>query len=191
MLCSVFSLFRPPIHGSTHRPSNLKPGVNNKTEHRSRAPTFSHTEHLWWFLFVCFSCVTDSCIYRDRNITSIRNTTFCLSANAAGSLSKLLNISTENRTYASPSEEYFKWGIVKKTVFRYSYPVKRFLCWNRPCLFLLIRYNVLHISKGIEYPGEIRWPLAACLLLAWIIVYASLAKGIKSSGKVTKKQATN
>ena len=48
------------------------------------------------------------------------------------------------------------------------------------------RYNVLHISKGIEYPGDIRWPLAGCLFLAWIIVYASLAKGIKSSGKVTK-----
>lgn len=46
------------------------------------------------------------------------------------------------------------------------------------------RYNVLHISKGIEYPGDIRWPLAGCLLLAWFIVYASLAKGIKSSGKV-------
>lgn len=48
------------------------------------------------------------------------------------------------------------------------------------------RYNVLHISKGIEYPGDIRWPLAGCLLLAWLIVYSSLAKGIKSSGKVTK-----
>lgn len=53
----------------------------------------------------------------------------------------------------------------------------KFLC-------LLHRYNVLHISKGIEYPGDIRWPLAACLFLAWVIVYASLAKGIKSSGKV-------
>lgn len=55
------------------------------------------------------------------------------------------------------------------------------------------RYNVLHISKGIEYPGDIRWPLAGCLLLAWIIVYASLAKGIKSSGKVggnTQTRAT-
>lgn len=51
----------------------------------------------------------------------------------------------------------------------------------------LDRYNVLHISKGIEYPGDIRWPLAACLLLAWLIVYASLAKGIKSSGKVRKQ----
>uniref|UniRef100_A0A8C1WZP2 Solute carrier family 6 member 5 n=1 Tax=Cyprinus carpio TaxID=7962 RepID=A0A8C1WZP2_CYPCA len=57
-------------------------------------------------------------------------------------------------------------------------------------LCFLDRYNVLHISKGIEYPGDIRWPLAACLFLAWIIVYASLAKGIKSSGKVVYFTAT-
>uniref|UniRef100_A0A8C2CG72 Transporter n=1 Tax=Cyprinus carpio TaxID=7962 RepID=A0A8C2CG72_CYPCA len=64
---------------------------------------------------------------------------------------------------------------------------------NRFCVFILFRiivYNVLHISKGIEYPGDIRWPLAACLFLAWLIVYASLAKGIKSSGKVVYFTAT-
>lgn len=48
----------------------------------------------------------------------------------------------------------------------------------------ILRYFVLKISAGIEYPGEIRWPLAFCLFLAWVIVYASLAKGIKTSGKV-------
>ncbi|GAA6218978.1 sodium- and chloride-dependent glycine transporter 2 isoform X1 [Lates japonicus] len=102
----------------------------------------------------------DSCILRDRNITSIKNSTFCLSANAVGNLTKLLNMTVDgNKTYVSPSEEYFK-------------------------------YNVLHISKGIEYPGDIRWPLAGCLFLAWLIVYASLAKGIKSSGKVVYFTAT-
>ncbi|XP_039651994.1 sodium- and chloride-dependent glycine transporter 2 isoform X1 [Perca fluviatilis] len=102
----------------------------------------------------------DTCILRDRNITSIKNSTFCLSANTVGNLTKLLNMTVDsNKTYVSPSEEYFK-------------------------------YNVLHISKGIEYPGDIRWPLAGCLLLAWLIVYASLAKGIKSSGKVVYFTAT-
>ncbi|XP_029615106.1 sodium- and chloride-dependent glycine transporter 2-like [Salmo trutta] len=102
----------------------------------------------------------DSCILRDGNATSIRNTTLCLSAEVIGNLSKLTNITSEiSKTYVSPSEEYFK-------------------------------YNVLNISKGIEYPGEIRWPLALCLLLAWVIVYASLAKGIKSSGKVVYFTAT-
>lgn len=53
-----------------------------------------------------------------------------------------------------------------------------------PSLLPMLRYFVLKISAGIEYPGEIRWPLAFCLFLAWVIVYASLAKGIKTSGKV-------
>ncbi|KAG7473682.1 hypothetical protein MATL_G00098440 [Megalops atlanticus] len=98
----------------------------------------------------------DNCILRVGNITSIKNTTDCL-ANAIGG--KLTNLTSENKTYVSPSEEYFK-------------------------------YNVLHISKGIEYPGDIQWPLALCLFLAWVIVYASLAKGIKSSGKVVYFTAT-
>ncbi|XP_075422755.1 sodium- and chloride-dependent glycine transporter 2 [Ascaphus truei] len=52
------------------------------------------------------------------------------------------------------------------------------------------KYNMLKISEGIEFPGEIRWPLVLCLLLAWAIVYVSLAKGIKSSGKVVYFTAT-
>ncbi|MGH0137000.1 UNVERIFIED_CONTAM: hypothetical protein FKN15_043141 [Acipenser sinensis] len=101
----------------------------------------------------------DSCILRDKNITSIKNTTFCMSASVASNLTRLTNVTLENKTFVSPSEEYFK-------------------------------YNVLHISKGIEYPGDIRWPLALCLFLAWVIVYVSLAKGIKSSGKVVYFTAT-
>uniref|UniRef100_A0A8C6VMW7 Transporter n=1 Tax=Naja naja TaxID=35670 RepID=A0A8C6VMW7_NAJNA len=52
------------------------------------------------------------------------------------------------------------------------------------------KYFVLKISAGIEYPGEIRWPLVLSLFLAWAIVYASLAKGIKTSGKVVYFTAT-
>ncbi|XP_019406566.1 PREDICTED: sodium- and chloride-dependent glycine transporter 2 [Crocodylus porosus] len=52
------------------------------------------------------------------------------------------------------------------------------------------KYFVLKISAGIEYPGEIRWPLVLSLFLAWVIVYLSLAKGIKTSGKVVYFTAT-
>ncbi|XP_043925499.1 sodium-dependent proline transporter [Protopterus annectens] len=51
---------------------------------------------------------------------------------------------------------------------------------------------VLHIqgSSGIGDPGSIRWNLCLCLLLAWIIVYLCILKGVKSSGKVVYFTAT-
>ncbi|CAD5120248.1 DgyrCDS8820 [Dimorphilus gyrociliatus] len=47
-----------------------------------------------------------------------------------------------------------------------------------------VRRKVLNISSGIDEPGAIKWDLALCLLLAWIVVYLCICKGIKSSGKV-------
>ena len=46
------------------------------------------------------------------------------------------------------------------------------------------RNKVLAISSGIDDPGVIKWDLALCLLLAWIVVYLCICKGIKSSAKV-------
>ncbi|XP_078352752.1 sodium- and chloride-dependent GABA transporter 1-like [Oculina patagonica] len=43
---------------------------------------------------------------------------------------------------------------------------------------------ILAMSNGIDEPGQIRWPLAICLLFAWTAVFLCLYKGIKSSGKV-------
>jgi len=43
---------------------------------------------------------------------------------------------------------------------------------------------MLDISKGIHDLGAIRWELAMCLLLAWVIVYCALWNGIKSFGKL-------
>ncbi|XP_026758110.1 sodium- and chloride-dependent GABA transporter ine-like [Galleria mellonella] len=44
--------------------------------------------------------------------------------------------------------------------------------------------KVLSMSDGIEYPGSMRWELAACLVCAWVLVYFALWKSIKSSAKV-------
>lgn len=44
--------------------------------------------------------------------------------------------------------------------------------------------HVLKLSDGIEHPGEIRFELAICLLVAWILVYVCVWKGVKSVGKV-------
>jgi glucan phosphoethanolaminetransferase (alkaline phosphatase superfamily) len=49
---------------------------------------------------------------------------------------------------------------------------------------MFLRRKVLALSDGVGEPGSIKWDLALCLLLAWIIVYFCIWKGIKSSGKV-------
>ncbi|XP_078359801.1 sodium- and chloride-dependent GABA transporter 1-like isoform X2 [Oculina patagonica] len=49
---------------------------------------------------------------------------------------------------------------------------------------------VLQITPGIGEAGEVRFELAMCLLLGWIIVYFCVWKGIKSAGKVVYFTAT-
>lgn len=49
---------------------------------------------------------------------------------------------------------------------------------------------VLDLSPGIEEMGGIKWDLALCLLLSWIIVIICLLRGIKTSGKVVYFAAT-
>ncbi|XP_069367796.1 sodium- and chloride-dependent GABA transporter 2-like [Paralichthys olivaceus] len=50
--------------------------------------------------------------------------------------------------------------------------------------------RVLGLSEGIEEMGSIRWDLAGCLLLSWIVCYFCVWKGVKSSGKVVYLTAT-
>ncbi|NXY78227.1 SC6A5 protein, partial [Glareola pratincola] len=45
-------------------------------------------------------------------------------------------------------------------------------------------------SSGLEDPGPVQWPLALCLLAAWILVFLCRMKGIRSSGKVVYVTAT-
>lgn len=57
-----------------------------------------------------------------------------------------------------------------------------------------LEYNAAE-NKTYNFPvfgdiGEIKWDLSLCLLLSWIIVFACLSKGIKSSGKVVYFTAT-
>ncbi|XP_013385676.1 sodium- and chloride-dependent taurine transporter [Lingula anatina] len=51
--------------------------------------------------------------------------------------------------------------------------------------------KVLQISTGINAMGTIKWDLALCLLLAWVVVYFCIWKGVKSSGKVMYFTATS
>ncbi|XP_060572147.1 sodium- and chloride-dependent taurine transporter-like [Ruditapes philippinarum] len=51
--------------------------------------------------------------------------------------------------------------------------------------------KVLGLSDGVGAPGYIKWDLCLCLLLAWIVVYFCIWKGIRSSGKVMYFTATS
>ncbi|XP_022247642.1 sodium- and chloride-dependent GABA transporter 2-like [Limulus polyphemus] len=44
--------------------------------------------------------------------------------------------------------------------------------------------KILKISNGIDEPGTIKWDLALCLLLVWILCYFCIWKSVKSTGKV-------
>lgn len=44
--------------------------------------------------------------------------------------------------------------------------------------------ETLNIAPSIESSSGLNWKLAVSLLVAWIIVYLCMVKGIKSSGKV-------
>ncbi|KAL2093894.1 hypothetical protein ACEWY4_011206 [Coilia grayii] len=50
--------------------------------------------------------------------------------------------------------------------------------------------RVLRISSGIDHIGSVHWDLALCLLLAWVMCYFCIWKGVKSTGKVVYFTAT-
>ncbi|XP_030584968.1 sodium- and chloride-dependent GABA transporter 2-like [Archocentrus centrarchus] len=50
--------------------------------------------------------------------------------------------------------------------------------------------RVLNISTGIEALGSIQWELSLCLLLAWVICYFCVWKGVRSTGKAAYFTAT-
>ncbi|XP_017348613.1 sodium-dependent proline transporter isoform X2 [Ictalurus punctatus] len=80
----------------------------------------------------------------------------------------------------------------------------RFITWEvlfrarcrGPVLLLLMLHcvgeRVLGVvnSQGLDDPGPVRWPLALCLLAAWVIIFLCILKGIHSSGKVVYVTAT-
>ncbi|XP_040007293.1 sodium- and chloride-dependent GABA transporter ine [Xiphias gladius] len=46
------------------------------------------------------------------------------------------------------------------------------------------KYKMLEQTSGLEETGVIRWELCLILLLAWILIYFCIFKGVKSTGKV-------
>uniref|UniRef100_A0A672HEI8 Transporter n=1 Tax=Salarias fasciatus TaxID=181472 RepID=A0A672HEI8_SALFA len=57
-------------------------------------------------------------------------------------------------------------------------------------IFCICRRRILNITQHVEELGGMRWELALCLLLSWIICYFCVWKGVKSTGKVVYFTAT-
>ena len=53
--------------------------------------------------------------------------------------------------------------------------------------FSLNRHNVLEITDGIDKPGAMNWEMFGCLLLAWVLVYFCIWKGIRTTGKASEQ----
>ena len=58
-----------------------------------------------------------------------------------------------------------------------------YVIWAGSFLFVT-RNRVLHQTSSLGETGGISWELVLCLLLAWLIVFLVLTKGIKTLGKV-------
>lgn len=50
------------------------------------------------------------------------------------------------------------------------------------------RRRALRISSGIDQMGSLNWDMALCLLIAWVMCYFCIWKGVKSTGKVGRDQ---
>lgn len=46
---------------------------------------------------------------------------------------------------------------------------------------------MLGITSGIEDIGPVKWDLALCLLLVWVVCFFCIWKGVKTTGKVTQR----
>ncbi|KAL0978147.1 hypothetical protein UPYG_G00166740 [Umbra pygmaea] len=65
--------------------------------------------------------------------------------------------------------------------------------WDRNNTSPVIEFwerRVLNLTGNVNNLGNVRWELALCLLLSWIICYFCVWKGVKSTGKVVYFTAT-
>lgn len=51
--------------------------------------------------------------------------------------------------------------------------------------FNFLSYGMLDRSDNLEDTGTIKWDIVLTYLLAWILTYLCILKGIKSAGKVS------
>ena len=65
------------------------------------------------------------------------------------------------------------------------------ICAIEISLFTFDSERVLGITSGIDNIGSVRWELFGTLILAWILVYFIIWKGLNESGYVSLKFKIN
>uniref|UniRef100_A0AAR2KHI2 Transporter n=1 Tax=Pygocentrus nattereri TaxID=42514 RepID=A0AAR2KHI2_PYGNA len=78
---------------------------------------------------------------------------------------------------------------VKRKILMFS-RVNSSIVLNNTSQNVFYRRRVLNITGSVYELGSVRWELALCLLLAWVICYFCVWKGVKSTGKVVYFTAT-
>ncbi|KAL7640589.1 UNVERIFIED_CONTAM: hypothetical protein RMT77_008864 [Armadillidium vulgare] len=86
-----------------------------------------------------------------------------------------LNLTCWSEGYDSNSNQTFceLHNMTRVNVLNLTDPIKEY--WEN---------RALQISGGIDEPGSVRWELAVTLLVAWIMCYFCIWKGVKWTGKV-------
>ena len=65
--------------------------------------------------------------------------------------------------------------------------------FHGPFFLAVSRRHILqiHRSKGLQDLGGISWQLALCIMLIFTVIYFSIWKGVKTSGKVRRTLAAD
>lgn len=132
-----------------------------------------------YFLYMSFRAVlpwsscdnswnTENCYLHSNNeATDVNSTSFMWNATSVG------NMTHELLKYVNTTD------VLKNETVKQITPSEEF--WEN---------RVLKMTDGIENFGGIRWELLICLIIAWVLVFLCLCKGVKSSGRVVYVTAT-
>ncbi|OQR66232.1 hypothetical protein BIW11_14290 [Tropilaelaps mercedesae] len=132
----------------------------------------------WW------GADKDTCFVRQKNVTLCQNIPYLLyqkystylSPNESGSWTPLTH---HGSMFYVPLAEHAKLASSCSDFTGTTSAAEQF--WER---------YVLELSPGIEYVGGLKWDLAFCLFVSWVIVFFCLIQGVSSSGKVVYFTAT-
>jgi hypothetical protein len=94
---------------------------------------------------------------------------------------KFNNKDKSNRKTAWNEASYYLIYLRAKNIC--TFYVITFLQKSSPTQYFWYR-NTLEISDNVNNPDNFNWPIAACLLAAWCLVYLCIVKGITENPKI-------